>query len=456
MRLELEHTELGGHSERAAVIHGAIITATHFQHPWRGGSTMCSKEMGLWVLPLGPLLAALCRWSWQLLGSAACRESEMAEGRQDSSSRAQAELCGRGQSWRHGGQRQRQGEEKRGSPGLAAVATLPNDPCPSQECFLLLPGVEGVMGASPARAGCVTCQLLWLTVLRLHLRVPQLSTAGLAFPSDLSAPGSEPARLKNCLTQRSAGRVRWDGSSLHDESRVTERSRDARLQFYCFSISPGAPGHNPELSQPGGLCRRRGEPVLGAGAAAGAVQGGWGGMTGVTPGFGVGEEKCGCGAPDWESAYGNCGGDGAAGSERRGGRGRGAACRERGGRVHGAGRRIGEGMRERNASRKGDGGGREGGRDARGLRMQGDILEEGGQDAPGREGGGRERWMRERSPENGGRGAGCPEGGTGWECELSRAVSLWAAMASPPSVSCLHPGCILLLIHIPAVDVKQG
>lgn len=59
--------------------------------------------------------------------------------------------------------------------------------------------------------------------------------------------------------------------------------------------------------------------MLRAGAAAGTVQGGWGGMTGVTPGFGVGEEKCGCGAPGWESACGNCGGDGAAGSERRGG-----------------------------------------------------------------------------------------------------------------------------------------
>lgn len=57
---------------------------------------MCSKEMWLWVLPLGPVLAALCRWSWQRLGSAAWRESEMAEGRQDSSSQAQAELCGRG------------------------------------------------------------------------------------------------------------------------------------------------------------------------------------------------------------------------------------------------------------------------------------------------------------------------------------------------------------------------
>lgn len=45
MKLDLKHTELGGHSERAVVIHGAIITATHFQHPRRGGSTMCSKEM---------------------------------------------------------------------------------------------------------------------------------------------------------------------------------------------------------------------------------------------------------------------------------------------------------------------------------------------------------------------------------------------------------------------------
>lgn len=44
-----------------------------------------------------------------------------------------------------------------------------------------------MMGASPAWAGCVTCQLLCLTVLCLHLCVPQLSKAGLAFPSGLSA-----------------------------------------------------------------------------------------------------------------------------------------------------------------------------------------------------------------------------------------------------------------------------
>ncbi|XP_068063811.1 uncharacterized protein [Anomalospiza imberbis] len=187
--------------------------------------------------------------------------------------------CARGRSRRGGGggggrREQGAGQLRAGrppaAPGRAGRAAG------SQECFLLLPGVEGVMGASPARAGFVTCQLLWLTVLRLHLCVPQLSTAGLAFPSDLSAPGTEPARLKNCLTQRSTGRVRWDGSSLQYEPRVTERSRDAWVQFYFFLISPGAPAHNPELSQRGGRCRRRGEPVLGAGAAAGAVQGGLG------------------------------------------------------------------------------------------------------------------------------------------------------------------------------------
>lgn len=64
--------------------------------------------------------------------------------------------------------------------------------------------------------------------------------------------------------------------------------------------------------------------MLEAGAAAGAVQGGlgWDGPAGrylgVTPGFGVGEEKCGSGAPGWESACGNCGGDGVAGGGRRG------------------------------------------------------------------------------------------------------------------------------------------
>lgn len=107
----------------------------------------------------------------------------MAERRQDSSSRAQAELCGKGTElapW---------GTEI--ATGRGEARQLPDDPCPSQECFLLPPGVEGVMGASPAWAGCVTCQLLWLTVLCLHLCVPQLSRAGLAFPSDLSAPGSE-------------------------------------------------------------------------------------------------------------------------------------------------------------------------------------------------------------------------------------------------------------------------
>lgn len=143
----------------------------------------------MWVLPLGPVLAALCRWSWQRLGSAAWRESE-----RDGGGEAGLVLTGTGRALREGdragatGDRERQGEERRGSPGLA---TLLNDPCPSQESFLLLPGLEGAMGTSPVWAGCVPCQLLWLTVLCLHLCVPQLSTAGLAFPSDVSAPGSE-------------------------------------------------------------------------------------------------------------------------------------------------------------------------------------------------------------------------------------------------------------------------
>lgn len=75
--------------------------------------------------------------------------------------------AGGGQSRRHGGRRQRQGEERRGSPGLAAVATLPHDPCPSQAGFLLLPGVEGMMG--------VTC-MGWMC----HLPAAVVDSAALA------------------------------------------------------------------------------------------------------------------------------------------------------------------------------------------------------------------------------------------------------------------------------------
>nr|XP_031362395.1 uncharacterized protein LOC110469041 [Lonchura striata domestica] len=51
--------------------------------------------------------------------------------------------------------------------------------------------------------------------------------AGTLSLAHFHSAGIQPARLKNCLTQRSTGRVRWDGSSLHYEPRVTERSRDA-------------------------------------------------------------------------------------------------------------------------------------------------------------------------------------------------------------------------------------
>lgn len=86
--------------------------------------------------------------------------------------------------------------ERRGSPWAGCGICPPCCvPAPARSAFSSFPGVEGAMGLSPMRDGRATCELLLLVELYLYPCVSQPSESGvgsgvgLAFPSDLSAPG---------------------------------------------------------------------------------------------------------------------------------------------------------------------------------------------------------------------------------------------------------------------------